>query len=449
MSTYVVIGGGLAGAKSVEELRDLDGEARIVLVGGEAHLPYERPPLSKEYLVGGKALEEFTPLAAGWFADNEVEALGRDLRHRRRRGGSAGSPLGRLKPRLRRPDPGHRVPAPHPEPAWCGPLWVRHCARFSGCGPTARRPHRRWAAGRLRRRLDRGSRSPRWPARWGSPSTVVVREDRVLRQLGDEVAPRFVAMHREHGVEFAFNSTIASIDGDGERGAVKSVTLGDGRRVEAAAVLIAVGAEPRVELAQAAGLKVEGGVLVDDSLRSSDPAIFAVGDIANAENRWVGGRIRVEHWATALSQPAIAARGVVGDEAHYDLPPFFYTDQYDLGMEFRGVIPRRHPRDPRHRRQGIHLVLAAGRWRPAGGDERQRLGPGRRDRCREGRLARGCGEGARSGGPPRRRRCRRRRRRPFRPRPPRENRPVVDSAVSGVEQVANECSPGQGTNPRP
>ena len=338
MSTYVVIGGGLAGAKSVEELRDLDGEARIVLVGGEAHLPYERPPLSKEYLVGGKALEEFTPLAAGWFADNEVEArlgiFATDV-------DAAG--------RLVHLSDGSSL-------AYDGLILATgsrpRTLNLPGVGRSGVQTLRTLEdADQLRAVLTAGGPLVVYGGGWiglevaavartmGVPVTVVVREDRVLRQLGDEVAPRFVAMHREHGVEFAFNSTIASIDGDGERGAVKSVTLGDGRRVEAAAVLIAVGAEPRVELAQAAGLKVEGGVLVDDSLRSSDPAIFAVGDIANAENRWVGGRIRVEHWATALSQPAIAARGVVGDEAHYDLPPFFYTDQYDLGMEFRGVIP--------------------------------------------------------------------------------------------------------------
>lgn len=338
MSTYVVIGGGLAGAKSVEELRDLDGEARIVLVGGEAHLPYERPPLSKEYLVGGKALEEFTPLAAGWFADNEVEArlgiFATDV-------DAAG--------RLVHLSDGSSL-------AYDGLILATgsrpRTLNLPGVGRSGVQTLRTLEdADQLRAVLTAGGPLVVYGGGWiglevaavartmGVPVTVVVREDRVLRQLGDEVAPRFVAMHREHGVEFAFNSTIASIDGDGERGAVKSVTLGDGRRVEAAAVLIAVGAEPRVELAQAAGLEVEGGVLVDDSLRSSDPAIFAVGDIANAENRWVGGRIRVEHWATALSQPAIAARGVVGDEAHYDLPPFFYTDQYDLGMEFRGVIP--------------------------------------------------------------------------------------------------------------
>lgn len=338
MSTYVVIGGGLAGAKSVEELRDLDGEARIVLVGGEAHLPYERPPLSKEYLVGGKALEEFTPLAAGWFADNEVEArlgiFATDV-------DAAG--------RLVHLSDGSSL-------AYDGLILATgsrpRTLNLPGVGrPGVQTLRTLEDADQLRAVLTAGGPLVVYGGGWiglevaavartmGVPVTVVVREDRVLRQLGDEVAPRFVAMHREHGVEFEFNSTIASIDGDGERGAVKAVTLGDGRRVEAAAVLIAVGAEPRVELARAAGLEVEGGVLVDDSLRSSDPAIFAVGDIANAENRWVGGRIRVEHWATALSQPAIAARGVVGDEAHYDLPPFFYTDQYDLGMEFRGVIP--------------------------------------------------------------------------------------------------------------
>nr|WP_269452071.1 FAD/NAD(P)-binding oxidoreductase [Tessaracoccus coleopterorum] len=144
------------------------------------------------------------------------------------------------------------------------------------------------------------------------PVTVVVREDRILRQLGDLISDRFLQAHRDHGVEFALNSTIASIDGAGERGTVEAVTLHDGRRIDASRLLIGVGAEPRVELAREAGLAIDNGVLVDDSLRSSRPEIVAVGDIANAENAWVGHRIRVEHWAMALTQPEVAARTLVG-----------------------------------------------------------------------------------------------------------------------------------------
>lgn len=339
--TYVVVGGGLAGARSVEELRDLDGEARIVLVGGERTLPYERPPLSKEYLLGNKQLAEFTPLDSAWFSDNQVEPMlgifatgidsGDQIVHL-----SDGTSLrydGLVLATGSRPRSLDLPGAGRP-----GVQTLRTVEESDQLREAlkAKTPIVIDGGGWIGLEVAAAARH------YDAPVTVVVRGDKILTQLGDEIGDRFLAMHRDHGVEFILNTELASIDGEGDSGKVTGVTLDDGRTVQAGHVLLAVGAEPRLELARHAGLDIDGGVLADDTLITSDPHIVAVGDIVNAENSWVGGRVRVEHWATALNQPPVAARTLVGDEAHFDSPPYFFTDQYDVGMEFRGQIPEEY-----------------------------------------------------------------------------------------------------------
>jgi 3-phenylpropionate/trans-cinnamate dioxygenase ferredoxin reductase component len=156
----------------------------------------------------------------------------------------------------------------------------------------------------------------------------------LLRVLGPEVAEVFAGLHREHDVDFRFNATLAQINTDAGR--ATGVTLGDGSEIAADAVLVAIGAAPNTELAEAAGLAVDNGILVDAALRTDDPDVFAAGDVANAAHPLLGRRIRVEHWANALKQPATAAAAMLGNEASYDDLPYFYTDQYDLGMEYVG-----------------------------------------------------------------------------------------------------------------
>jgi 3-phenylpropionate/trans-cinnamate dioxygenase ferredoxin reductase subunit len=152
----------------------------------------------------------------------------------------------------------------------------------------------------------------------------------LLTALGAEAAETFAALHREHGVDLRLETDVTSV-------AATGVTLADGSTLSADTVLVAVGAAPNIELAERAGLTLsEGGVQVDAALRTSDPDIFAVGDIAAAENPVFGSRIRTEHWANALKQPAVAAAGMLGRQAIYDELPYFFTDQYDLGMEYVG-----------------------------------------------------------------------------------------------------------------
>ena len=144
----------------------------------------------------------------------------------------------------------------------------------------------------------------------------------------------FAGLHRENGVDLRLGVTVSAVRGGPS--AVTGVELGDGSVVAADAVVVGVGVSPNVDLARSAGLDVDNGVLVDASLRSSDPHIFAVGDVANAQHPVLGRRIRVEHWANALHQPEVVAKSVLGRDAVYDRLPYFFTDQYDLGMEYVG-----------------------------------------------------------------------------------------------------------------
>jgi 3-phenylpropionate/trans-cinnamate dioxygenase ferredoxin reductase subunit len=158
----------------------------------------------------------------------------------------------------------------------------------------------------------------------------------LLGALGREVAEVFATLHREHGVDLRLGAAVEEIiTADG---IASGLRLGDGSTVDADAVLVAVGAAPNTQLAEAAGLAMadDGGIAVDSALQTSDPDIFAVGDIASAQHPLFGTSIRTEHWANALKQPAAAAAGMLGKPTEYAELPYFFTDQYDLGMEYAG-----------------------------------------------------------------------------------------------------------------
>ncbi|MFD9733166.1 NAD(P)/FAD-dependent oxidoreductase [Umezawaea sp. NPDC059074] len=325
--TIVIVGGGLAGAKSAEALREQGYEGALVLVAGENHHPYERPPLSKGYLGGKDDRASFKALDDGWYAEHDVDL---------RRGVTAtsvdfaghevvlddGSRLGYDKLVLAT-GASPRVPSiPGAESA----LYLRTVEDSD----------------RLRESFTAGSRLVVVGAGWigleaasaarqaGVEVTVVHSSSAPLRRaLGDEVAKVFADLHVEHGVEFRFDATVEEITAGGVR-------LGDGTEVPADHVLVAVGAVPNVDLAE--GLDVDNGVVVDATLRTSDPDVYAVGDVANAFNPTLGKHIRVEHWANALNQPATVAAAILDKGASYQAQPYFFTDQYDLGMEFVGDI---------------------------------------------------------------------------------------------------------------
>ncbi len=158
----------------------------------------------------------------------------------------------------------------------------------------------------------------------------------LLRALGPEVAQIFADLHREHGVDLRTEVKVAEITT--ENGVATGLRLADGDTIAADTVLIAAGAVPNLDVAESAGLDIDGGgVLVNAGLRSSDPDIYVVGDIANAEHPILERRVRVEHWANALNQPAVAVTNMLGGSAEYENLPYFFTDQYDLGMEYSGL----------------------------------------------------------------------------------------------------------------
>jgi 3-phenylpropionate/trans-cinnamate dioxygenase ferredoxin reductase component len=156
------------------------------------------------------------------------------------------------------------------------------------------------------------------------------------RVLGPEVAPIFDELHRSHGAELRYRTTATELTG--RHGAVTGVILSDGSRIDGDMIIVGIGAVPRTQLATAAGLKIDNGIVVDEHLRTSDPDIFAAGDIAHAYNPRLGRHIRVEHWANARRQGVVAGKAMLGQDAVDLRPSYFYTDQYDLSMEYTGDI---------------------------------------------------------------------------------------------------------------
>jgi 3-phenylpropionate/trans-cinnamate dioxygenase ferredoxin reductase subunit len=154
--------------------------------------------------------------------------------------------------------------------------------------------------------------------------------------LGAEVAGVFAAVHRDNGVDLRVRAEAAEFLGD--NGTVRGVRLTNGDHIAADLVIVGVGVIPNTALAEQTGLTVNNGVVVDEHLRTSDPDIVAVGDIANAYHPVLKRHLRVEHWANARRQPPVAARTMLGRPAVYDRMPYFFSDQYNLGMEYAGFV---------------------------------------------------------------------------------------------------------------
>ncbi|HEY5855620.1 MAG TPA: FAD-dependent oxidoreductase [Aldersonia sp.] len=333
--TFVVVGGGLAAAKLAEALRERDFDGTVIVVGAEEHLPYERPPLSKEYLAGKKSLADATTQPASWYRDHHIDLrLGTTVTAVDPKAKTVtlpdGSTLGYDKLALATGSRSRRIDLP---------------------GATAEGVHYLRTvddADAILAMLDSASRLAVIGAGWiglevtaGARAkdvavTVVESADvPLLGALGREMGQVFADLHTEHGVDFRFGAKIEEITtADGR---ATGLRLGDGSTIEADAVLVGIGAAPNVELAREAGLDVDGGVLVTETLQTSDPDIVAVGDIADQQHPVLKRRVRVEHWANALNQPAVAAATMLGHPTPYENLPYFFTDQYDLGMEYVGL----------------------------------------------------------------------------------------------------------------
>ncbi|WP_454790407.1 NAD(P)/FAD-dependent oxidoreductase [Mycolicibacterium lutetiense] len=338
-STIAIVGGGLAGAKAAEALRDNDFDGHVVLFAAEDHLPYERPPLSKEYLAGKKHLDDFTTDPASWYRDHNIDLrLGTEVSAVNAAEHTLalpdGTTVGYDKLLLATGSSSRRPPIPGSDAAGVHYLRTIDDAAALSAALTPGSTLAIVGAGWIGLEVAAGAR--------GRDVNVTVVESAhlpLLAALGAEVGEVFAQLHREHGVDLRLDQSVKEVTTD--NGTATGLRLGDGSSVAADAVLIAVGAAPNIGLAEQAGLAIaDGGVLVDASLRSSDADIYAVGDIAAAQHPFFGVRIRTEHWANALKQPAVAVAGMLGHSAEYAELPYFFTDQYDLGMEYIGHAPQ-------------------------------------------------------------------------------------------------------------
>lgn len=342
--TFVIVGGGLAGAKAAETLREEGFGGRIVLLAAEAERPYERPPLSKGFLLGKEARGRVYVHGPDWYADNDV-----DLRL-----GVAATSIDRT---------GHVV-------GLTGGRRLRYDKLLLATGASARRLDVPGATGpggaagpdglyhlretgdaeRLREALRGGGRrvvvvGAGWigletaaaAREYGNEVTVVEPEPTPLyRSLGPELGEVFAGLHRAHGVELRLGQEARELRV--RDGRVRAVVTSAGAEIAADVVIAGIGVTPNVRLARAARLEIGDGIVVDASLRTSDPDVYAAGDVAGAYNPLLGKHVRVEHWANAAGGGSAAARSMLGADVVYDPVPFFYTDQYELGMEASGVV---------------------------------------------------------------------------------------------------------------
>jgi 3-phenylpropionate/trans-cinnamate dioxygenase ferredoxin reductase subunit len=330
--TFVIVGAGMAGGKAVETLREEGFDGRIVLLGAEPERPYERPPLSKDYLRGeaergGVYLQE----DAGWYEEHDVEL----------RASATAESL----------DVGGRAVA------LADGERVSYDALLLATGAEPKRPPipgvdldgvhvlRTFAdSDALRAVIDAGGRLVVVGAGWigcevaasarQKGMEVALVEPRSLPLegvLGPELGAFYRDVHADHGVALHLGTGVEAIEGDGR---AERVRTSDGTVLEGDAVLLGVGVAPRTALAEGV-LDVDDGILVDASLRASADGVFAAGDVANHDHP-LFGRLRVEHWANALEQGPSAARAMLGQDVVYERVPYFFSDQYDVGMEYAG-----------------------------------------------------------------------------------------------------------------
>jgi len=331
--TFVIAGASLAGAKAAETLRTEGFDGRVVLIGDEQERPYERPPLSKDYLRGESGREAVYVHDEGFYAEHEIElrlrrtvtsvdtssgqvALGdgEQLRYDRLLISTGAEPR-------RLSIPGGELDGVH---------YLRSVEDSDA----------------LRGRLDRGGSVVVVGAGFIGAEVAASARQRGLdvtvveplsvpleRALGTELGAVYRDIHADHGVQMLLGTGVEAFEG---AGAVERVRTSDGRELACDFVVVGVGVEPRTRLAAAAGLAVDNGILVDEQLQTDVPGVFAAGDVASALHPLYGERIRVEHWANALNQGPAAARNMLGRSEPYETIPYFYSDQYDVGMEYAG-----------------------------------------------------------------------------------------------------------------
>ncbi|MFD3562330.1 NAD(P)/FAD-dependent oxidoreductase [Streptomyces sp. NPDC058686] len=344
--TFVIVGGGLAGAKAAETLRSEGFNGRVILIGDERDHPYERPPLSKGYLQGKEERDSVFVHEPAWYAQNDIElhlgqtvvAVDPEVKNVRLGDGTVVHYDKLLLVTGAEP---RRMDIPGTELAGVHHLRrLAHAERLKGVLASLGRDNGHLViagAGWIGLEVAAAARE------YGAEVTVVEPEATPLHAvLGPEIGQIFTDLHAEHGVRFHFGTRLTGITG--QDGMVLAALTDDGEEHPAHDVLAAIGAAPRTSLAESAGIALAdrahgGGIAVDASLRTSDPDIYAAGDVAAVQHPLFGTRLRVEHWANALNGGPAAARAMLGQEVTYDRVPYFFSDQYDVGLEYSGWAP--------------------------------------------------------------------------------------------------------------
>jgi 3-phenylpropionate/trans-cinnamate dioxygenase ferredoxin reductase subunit len=331
--TFIIVGASLAGAKAAETLRSEGFDGRLVLIGAEDEFPYERPPLSKDYLRGEAGREKIYVHDESFYADQSIDlCLGRTAVNLNTSAKELvlddGKRLRYDRLLLTTGAEPRRLPIAGAE--LDGVLYLRSVDDSDA----------------LRERLDRGGTVVVVGAGWIGAEVaasarqrgleVIVLDPRTVpweRGRGIEAGAVYRDIHTDHGVKMRMGIGVEGFEGDG---AVERVRTSDGCGLECDFVVVGVGVQPRTQLAAEAGIAADDGILVDEYLQTSAPDVFAAGDVANAHHPFYGERIRVEHWANARNQGPAAARNMLGRMDAYDRLPYFFSDQYDTGMEYTG-----------------------------------------------------------------------------------------------------------------
>jgi 3-phenylpropionate/trans-cinnamate dioxygenase ferredoxin reductase subunit len=329
---FVIVGGGLAGAKAAETLREEGFDGAITLIGDESERPYERPPLSKEYLRGEADGKPYVH-PEDFYEENDIELL-------------TGAAVTAIDPSASELVLGQEkrlayerlLLATGAEPRRIdvqgsdldGIFYLRNISDSEAIATAIESAERIVVVGSgwIGAEIAASARTK------GCEVTMIEMASLPLeRVLGPKLGQFYLDVHRDHGTEFLPETTVDRFEGDGR---VERVLTRDGAVVEAQAVVVGVGVAPRTQLGEAAGIRTDNGILVSETLETSAPGVFAAGDIANALNPFYGRRLRVEHWANALAQGPAAARAMLGSKAAFDEIPYFFSDQYDVGMEYSG-----------------------------------------------------------------------------------------------------------------
>jgi 3-phenylpropionate/trans-cinnamate dioxygenase ferredoxin reductase subunit len=337
-TSYVIIGGGLAAARAVEGIRETDHDGTITVISEEDHPPYERPPLSKGVMLGKDEPDVVYPHPKDWYDEQRV-----DLRL-----GAAATALDPEAHTVTLAD-GDTVP-------WTRLLLATGSSvrtlKIDGADLTDIFYLRTLDdCQAIKARLVAGSDVVIVGAGWigleiaaaarehGCEVTVVEPQETPLNAVvGPEVGGWFADLHRSHGVEFRFGEGVERFTGSD--GKVSGVVTSSGDTVPADTVVIGVGITPNTQLAEAAGLQTDNGIVTDASLRTSAPDIWAAGDVANWHSTALDTLLRVEHWANANDSGTAAGKAMAGEDVTFDPIPFFFSDQYDVGLEYSGYVAR-------------------------------------------------------------------------------------------------------------